>query len=148
MNSINLAPLWSVLGAFLLACLNVLIPILGAKLMGLVGIKLKDAQWAVVDRTAMKYARQIWAEVDTQIATKSIYVNDPLVVQFANLAITEIPDILKKLGLTPDAAAATMGEYIQAHLGAMQAHAATAPVPLVAVPVRSSPSLPPPPGRE
>jgi hypothetical protein len=138
-DAISLAPVVSVTGQFLLAAAGAAItaatPVLTRITYKYLRLKFTDAQWAVFDRTAMNFARQWWAKADASLGTASIHVGNPVVADLANAAISRIPEIVAKLGLTPGKAGQIMREYIVSHIGAMQAQA-VAPTP--AGPVRVS----------
>lgn len=133
MNHIDLTPLLTSFGQFLIALICCLLTVLLPKLLSYVSIKLTDAQWAVVDRTAEHCAKQLWAEAEASIATASITVGDPRLQKFVQLGIEAIPDVLSKLGLTPEQAAEIMAKYIVAHLGGLQA-----PTVVVSLPSQTS----------
>lgn len=129
MSAISFAPLAPYADGVIRALIVVAVPILAQKLFSLLKIKLTDAQYAVIDRTAEKWAAALWAEAEPMIAAASITCDNPAVVKFASLAISEIPDILNKLGFSPDAAVETMQTMIISKVGKLQAQAVTVPVP-------------------
>jgi hypothetical protein len=127
MNTISFAPLAPYADGLIRALILVLLPLVVKELIGLLKIKLTDAQYAVIDRTAEKWAAALWAQAEPEIAAASITFNNPEVVKFANLAVEEIPDVLNKLGLSPAAAASKLQTLIAAKIGQMQAQALTVP---------------------
>lgn len=92
-----------------------------------IGINISDDMWAIVERTAEHWAAQWWASEEAWLATATIKIGDRRVAYWANLALKDIPDIAKKLGLTPQ----KMQEYIVAALGKLQVSATSVTVPAV-----------------
>jgi hypothetical protein len=129
MHSISLAPLINLLVAYVLMALGVAIPIVGRKALSYLHVKLTDAQWAIVDRTAEKWAKQLIAQADASLMTKSITINNSAVADMAEMAVKDIPDVLGKLGLSPDEQQVTLREYIVKHIGGAQAASTTVNVP-------------------
>lgn len=125
MTDVSLAPLITLGGQFVLAAvgagLAAVIPMIGRAATKYLHLKITDAQWAVVDRTAMNFARQIVAESEPSLMKATIRISDPLIASWARSAVDEIPDIMNKLGLSPAQAEDQMRKYLLSHLGAMQA---------------------------
>lgn len=131
MTDVSLAPLVSLAGQFVLAAagavITAAIPVIARAMVKYFHIKITDAQWAVVDRTAMNFARQIVAEAEPSLMKATIKLNDPLIASWAKIAIDDIPNIMDKLGLSPSDAEEAMKKYLLSHLGAMQAQAVYVP---------------------
>ncbi len=66
--------------------------------------------------TAEHWAAQWWASEESSLATATITIGDANVAYWANLALTDIPAVVKKLGLTPE----KMQAYIAAAIGKLQ----------------------------
>lgn len=79
----------------------------------------------------------IFAGAEAGISTQSIHPGDPRIANQANRVAVIIPDILTKLGLTPDGVA----HAIAGKLGALQAASQTAPPAAVIVSAPSDAKL-------
>lgn len=97
--------------------LTSLFAIVGLKANQWFGLKISDAQWAVVHSAADAEVKKLVAMGVTDIATMNVDVKSPIVASTAQAAINQIPDIAKKAGVTPDG----MAELVLAKIGAYQA---------------------------
>lgn len=123
-TTINLAALMTVLQPYFLTAISafvtVLTPMIGARLYAWLGLRLTAADWSIINSTAVAAAGKIWAAADQHISTMVVTPGNALITDAANEAITLIPDIANRQGLTPEA----LGSLITSKLGGMQALAA------------------------
>lgn len=80
------------------------------------GIKLTDAQWAVVHSAALAAAGKIWAAAEPTIATARIHTGSPGIAAAAQAAIDLIPEVVKATRITPD----EMASLIVSKIGILQ----------------------------
>jgi hypothetical protein len=96
--------------------LTVVTPIIAAKIYRLFGVRVTDAQWAVVHSAALAAAGKFWAAADTSIAKARIDLGSPGIAAAAQAAIDAIPAVAARLGLDPEA----MASLIVSKIGLLQ----------------------------
>lgn len=122
-TSISLAPLIDLVGQLAVAAVSAGVVALLPKVAAMLHLKFTDQQWAIIDRTAEHWAKQMWAASEPSIAGVKFNVGDEEVAKLAKRALDDIPGVLKNLGLTGPEAQQKMEQYILAKLGGLQAGA-------------------------
>lgn len=132
-HSISLAPIVDIISSYILAAISAVIITgvawLGKEIFKYLGIKITEAQQMDFDRTAEKWAKILIAHADASLMTKSITIDNEAVANVAQMAIKDMPPLLKKLKLSPEDAEVAMREAIVKHIGGAQASATIVQVP-------------------
>lgn len=109
---------------FVTALISGVLTVLGSLAAGKVyqvfGVKLTDAQWAVVHSAALAAAGKIWAAAEPSIATAKIHADSPGIAAAAQAAVNLIPRVVRATGITPE----EMASLIVSKIGILQSTAA------------------------
>lgn len=92
---------------------------------------LTQDQWNVIHNAAVVAGNEIWARAEPSIANHKFEIKDQRIVTAARVTSSAIPEVMKGLGLTPEYLEDQLEKLIMAHLGKLQATAATAPAPVI-----------------